>query len=194
MDTLHEQLKSLILYINQNSEFDIFAVELKYYKHASYEIVIPRLFGSEVKKDLTPKTKPGLPSDQDFISAYTQAKQERQAKDYLNIFHDIGEGRLAIPGVSAHKTQKTATITVEHDNGKTTFALYTDPVYEGGGIQVWTYGRDAWKKAIGVISDHIPDAKRTNDIGEKPYARFGQWKLKNFTGEKLKTVIQKLTR
>lgn len=192
MDTLHKQLKNLILYINQNSEFDIFAVELKYYKYATYEIAVPRLFGSEVKKDLTSKTKPGLPSDQDFISAYAEVKQEKPSQEYLDVFHDIGEGRFAIPSVSSHKTAKTATITVEHDNGKTTFSLYTDPNYEGGGIQLWTYGRDAWVKAQAEIADYIPDRDRPADIGEKPYARLGKWQMSTFSKEKLTGLIKKL--
>lgn len=54
MDQLHDQLKDLILFLNQNSKFDVYAVELEYYKHQSYEIMIPRLFGAEVKKSLSP--------------------------------------------------------------------------------------------------------------------------------------------
>jgi len=50
MDKLNTQLKDLILYVNQNSQFDIYAVELEYYKHDTYEIIIPRIFGAEVKK------------------------------------------------------------------------------------------------------------------------------------------------
>lgn len=52
MDSLDARLKDLILYINQNSQFDIYAVELEYYKHDTYEIVIPRIYGAEVKKDI----------------------------------------------------------------------------------------------------------------------------------------------
>lgn len=51
MDELHDGLKDLILFINQNSKFDIFAVEMEYYKYQDYEIMIPKLFGAEVKKD-----------------------------------------------------------------------------------------------------------------------------------------------
>lgn len=51
MDKLHQRLKDLIIFLNQNSEFDIFAVELEYYKFESYEILIPKIFGAEVKKD-----------------------------------------------------------------------------------------------------------------------------------------------
>lgn len=53
MDQLHDQLKDLILFLNQNSKFDVYAVELEYYKHDTYEIMIPRLFGAEVKKSLS---------------------------------------------------------------------------------------------------------------------------------------------
>ena len=194
MDTLHEQLKSLILYLNQNSQFDIYAVELKYYKHEAYEIVIPRLFGSEVKKDLTSKTKPGLPADKDFISAYTEVNKQKEAQEYLDIFRDISEGRFTATGVSAHKTAKTCTITVEHDRGKTTFSLYVDPAYEGGGIHVWTYGNDAWKKAQEAIIKYIPDPKRPADIGEKPYSLLGRWSLKHFSCKNLTELINELTK
>lgn len=53
MDRLHDPLKDLVVYVNQNSKFDLYAVELEYYKHQEFEIIIPKLFGAEVKKDIT---------------------------------------------------------------------------------------------------------------------------------------------
>ncbi len=53
MDKLDDRLKDLILYVNQNSQFDIYAVELEYYKYKEQEIIIPRIFGAEVKKDIS---------------------------------------------------------------------------------------------------------------------------------------------
>lgn len=53
MDSLDDRMKDLILYVNKNSQFDIYAVELEYYKKDSNEIFIPRIYGGEVKKDLT---------------------------------------------------------------------------------------------------------------------------------------------
>lgn len=50
MDKLEQQLKDLILYLNQNSEFDIYAVELEYYKKDKLEITIPKLYGAEIKE------------------------------------------------------------------------------------------------------------------------------------------------
>ncbi|OGY24033.1 MAG: hypothetical protein A2Y57_02265 [Candidatus Woykebacteria bacterium RBG_13_40_7b] len=56
MDKLHSQLKDLILFINQNSQFDVFAVEIEYYKHEDFEIMIPKIHGTEVKKDIGVKS------------------------------------------------------------------------------------------------------------------------------------------
>lgn len=53
MDKVEDRLKDLITYVNQNSRFDIYAVDLEYYKHDEFEIIIPKLYGSEVKKEVT---------------------------------------------------------------------------------------------------------------------------------------------
>ena len=53
MDSIDDGLKNLIRYVNQNSKFDIYGVQFEFYKIDNYEIVVPRLFGTEVKKDLS---------------------------------------------------------------------------------------------------------------------------------------------
>ena len=55
MDKLHSQLKDLIVYVNQNSHFDIYAVEVEYYKYKDLEIIIPKLYGAEIKKEVVSK-------------------------------------------------------------------------------------------------------------------------------------------
>ena len=50
MDHLDDRLKDLISFLNTNSKFDVYAVELEYYKVDDYEIIIPKLYGNEVKK------------------------------------------------------------------------------------------------------------------------------------------------
>lgn len=47
MDKLNDKLRDLIRFVNERSEFSIFGVEMKYYKHEHYEVVVPTLFGSE---------------------------------------------------------------------------------------------------------------------------------------------------
>jgi hypothetical protein len=56
MDHLEDRLKDLILFINKNSQFDMYAVEIEYYKFEKHELMIPRIFGTEIKKDLSVST------------------------------------------------------------------------------------------------------------------------------------------
>ena len=56
VDKLHEQVKNLAMFVNQNSKFDLYLVEVEYYKHEKFEIIIPKLYGSEVKKEVATKT------------------------------------------------------------------------------------------------------------------------------------------
>jgi hypothetical protein len=74
MDSMDERLKDLITYINQKSQFDIYGVELEYYKHDEYEIVIPKMYGVEVKKDAPPPT-----GKRTFLSIEELAKQSAEA-------------------------------------------------------------------------------------------------------------------
>ncbi|MBS3821945.1 MAG: hypothetical protein KGY81_09320 [Phycisphaerae bacterium] len=56
MDHLDERLKDLIVFVNQNSRYDIYGVELELYRHEDREILIPRLFGAEVRKSAASST------------------------------------------------------------------------------------------------------------------------------------------
>ncbi|NCS98878.1 hypothetical protein GW764_01690 [Candidatus Parcubacteria bacterium] len=82
MDDLDSRLKDLILYVNQNSQFDIYAVQLEYYKHEDREIVIPRLYGAEVKKDINVSKSSSsrkIWTEETFIE---NAKQEMTKEEY----------------------------------------------------------------------------------------------------------------
>jgi uncharacterized protein (DUF736 family) len=52
MDQLDKRLKDLITFVNTNSRFDILGVELDFYKHQQFEIIIPNLYGAERKKEV----------------------------------------------------------------------------------------------------------------------------------------------
>jgi len=70
MDSMDERLKDLIIYVNQNSQFDIYAVQLEYYKFEEYEIMIPKIFGVEVKKNIKGSSstrQPGIKWDWDLL-------------------------------------------------------------------------------------------------------------------------------
>ncbi len=52
MDRLDDRLKDLISFVNENSRFTLYGVELEFYEFKEYEIVIPKLYGAEARKDV----------------------------------------------------------------------------------------------------------------------------------------------
>jgi hypothetical protein len=52
MDHLEDRLRDLLVFVNQNSRFNIYGVEMEFYKFEDYEILIPKLYGAEVKKNV----------------------------------------------------------------------------------------------------------------------------------------------
>jgi hypothetical protein len=50
MDSLDQRLRHLINFLNDNSGFQLLAVELDYYRHEDSEIVSPRMFGVEARR------------------------------------------------------------------------------------------------------------------------------------------------
>ena len=93
MDKLHERLKDLIVFINENSRFDIFAVELEYYRHEDYEIMIPKLFGAEVKKDIGISSSSGARRKWDEKSFFEDAGKKVEGQQ-LKAIEKLYENRL----------------------------------------------------------------------------------------------------
>ncbi|MGI0056916.1 MAG: hypothetical protein ACREAK_06025 [Nitrosarchaeum sp.] len=58
MDTIEEKLKRLMNFISANSHFSIYPVEFKYYTYSdenkNYQIIIPKLYGTEIPKSGAP--------------------------------------------------------------------------------------------------------------------------------------------
>jgi hypothetical protein len=59
MDKLEKRLRDLILFLNRNSRFDVYGVELEFYKCDDFEITIPKLFGAEIKKEINTTSTTG---------------------------------------------------------------------------------------------------------------------------------------
>lgn len=120
MDKLDDRLKDLIIFINQNSQFDIFAVEMEYYKYESYEIIIPRLYGAEVKKDVGVSTSSGRRniSEESFWELLDKT-EPGESKNIRNLIEGLRkiDGISIIPraasivvGLSLNKTDKKASL------------------------------------------------------------------------------------
>lgn len=58
MDHLHNQLKDLITFINANSRFVLLGCEMEFYRYDEFEILIPKLYGTETKKLISSSSTP----------------------------------------------------------------------------------------------------------------------------------------
>lgn len=79
LDRVPSNLKDLILFINQNSQFSIYAVELEYYTYESYDILIPHVFGAESKKKPVSEVKRKRWDEESF---FKDAKEKLDAEVY----------------------------------------------------------------------------------------------------------------
>jgi len=96
MDRLSPELKDLITFVNQNSKFDIFAVELEFYKHEDNEIMIPKLYGAEVRKTARTPDRSG-PREESY---HTDSCDEETRKLYVALkkqVMDFGEDVKVVP-------------------------------------------------------------------------------------------------
>ena len=144
MDKLHSRLKDLIVYINQNSHFDIYAVEVEYYKHDEFEIIIPKLYGAEVKKEVisTSKSRANYSySKADKTSFLESIKEHKNSlseyaysvfPELLDIYEQLADfyGASLIYSRSEKAGQVHATL--QTIGGKKATSLYSTGV-------VWTY-------------------------------------------------------
>jgi hypothetical protein len=90
MDEMDERLKDLIIYINQNSQFDIYAVQLEYYKYQDFEIMIPKIFGVEVKKNIK-SNNINKRSKEDFLREIEKKQTTQEIKNIIIKLLEIGE-------------------------------------------------------------------------------------------------------
>lgn len=148
MDHLHDQLKDLIVYLNNNSQFTVYAVELEYYKHEDQEILIPKLYGAEVKKDLGNKPiSKIIPTDDEFLSAYDGRNEKNKVSELISLLNKIKNSPDEYKNISASKSPKYLNFYVNTSfKDKVTINLPLDPDTEGGGLQVWVTNKN--KEAV----------------------------------------------
>jgi len=129
MDSIDERLKDLIIYVNQNSQFDIYAVQLEYYKFNEYEIMIPKIFGVEVKKNLRNSNSPRrVWSKEEFLRDAKEKDNGRSYKTILNLL-EFSE-KYADKTVFGTGNDGTFTCKIKTSQGEGT--LFT--VYSSGDI------------------------------------------------------------
>ena len=191
MDHLHDQLRDLIIFLNNNSEFTVYAVELEYYKHQEFEILIPKLYGAEVKKDLGKTSSQVIPTDEDLVNVYKDRPEQEKVKKLINFFNDLREGRKEIENVNVAKTPTTLAFYVNTSyQDKITISLYIHA--KGINLDLWG-SKKVDRDVRDIVKNLIPQA----DIQKNMTTTFGiiaKWPMKDYSTEKYEQLLQKLSK
>jgi hypothetical protein len=192
MDHLHDRLKDLIIFLNNNSEFTIYAVELEYYKHTDFEILIPKLYGAQIKKDLGTKSPQRIPTDDEFIKAYQGRDGCENVKKLITFFNDLREGRRIIEGVTISKTPRYLNFYASpNQKEKIHISFHTDPDYEGGGLQFWC-PREIERDSKKVIREVLPKAEVLKEM-TTTFGKIAKWQLEDYSTEVFDKLLQRLS-
>ena len=78
MDRMEDRLKDLVSFVNENSRFTVYGVELEFYRFEDYEIVIPRLYGAEARKEVKAGSQRRTWDEQSFFEDCTAKLEPTQ--------------------------------------------------------------------------------------------------------------------
>lgn len=194
MDHLHDQLKDLIIYLNNNSEFTVYAVELEYYKHKDFEILIPKLYGSEVKKDIGKSTSSKIVlTDDEFINMYKGRQEEEKVQELLNFMNKINENPDKYSNITAVKSPKYLNFyAVTSFNDKASVNLSINPDAEGGGLQIWvtSKNREGVEKVLNNVSFKY---QKVSSKGQQ-FGKVARIQLKDYTIEQFEGLLREFSK
>lgn len=186
MDSMHDQLKDLILYMNQNSKFDIYGVELEYYKHEEFEIIIPKLFGAEVKKDITTrKYDTTFIPDDEILAAYTGTGLEEQMQEIISLMKEYQEGVMTDSVWRGRRTPKGISFDYVLPGFNGLFVtIGSSKGSPSETLDIWLYEKRIEEKSLKAVADvlHLPTKKLAPDA---KYGVIARWPLKDFDRRKL---------
>ncbi|MDD3607287.1 MAG: hypothetical protein PHQ20_00605 [Candidatus Moranbacteria bacterium] len=188
MDSMDERLKDLIIYVNQNSQFDIFAVQLEYYKFQEYEIMIPKMFGVEVKKNI--KSYSGQRKTWSREDSLMDAKNKDDGKSYKTILSMLefsekyadkviyGTGNSGVFSFKLKNSQGEGTLFSVYSNGE----IWSTPslrLHEKFSEEAINKLSENFKKIEKVkIEDYVEKGKKYEDFNFSELDEDGIKKLK----------------
>lgn len=196
MDNMHDQLKDLVLYMNQNSKFDIYGVELEYYQHDSFEIMIPKLFGAEVKKDVTARKSnfQDVISDEQFIQAFDSNTQP-VIQGILDLHEQISNGSVQINGLSSRKSPKNINLYFTFGSDEKTALTVTIGVnggIAGKTLDFWCNNPDRQQEVLSAIQSDLNLQAKPLPAGSN-YGIVAKWELSQVENTTLLEFFQKLS-
>ena len=123
MDEIDERLRDMIVYVNQNSQFDIYAVQLRYYRHEKFEIVIPKLFGVEVKKKIKGPSDIKKWNEISWLKAFKEKRSSDEIEIVEKFKHWASKKEISY-GYSSMRRDYRATLWVSLDQGTASYSLF----------------------------------------------------------------------
>lgn len=194
MDSIEDRLKDLIVYMNQNSKFDIYGVELEYYQHESFEILIPKLYGAQVKKDVsTKKASQTVISEEEFVQAFDPNIQGI-IEGILKLSQDISTRKIILKGLTARKTPKNInfyySFTPDERNALT-IATGVNNGQPSKHLDFWCNNPDRQDEVLEAISEII--GLPIHPLAENSkYGIVAKWDLADVDTDKLMILFEKL--
>jgi len=178
MDSIDERLKDLILYVNSHSKFDIYAVQLEYYKFDQYEIMVPKIFGVEVTKSVSSSGN-GSRRNWDKETFLNDAKEKGEKEYGMNLLSsllDFTEKNADLLEYGTGKDVGSFTYRFEDNRSKSGFvSIFT--VYSSGVIQ---FRFTNIKKNLGEKYPELYDSKLSKVIAKKSWNKEEVVKEKGF--------------
>jgi hypothetical protein len=131
MDSIEDRLKDLIVYANQNSNFDIYAVQMEYYKYEQYEIMIPKLFGVEVKKNTPGNSSSNIRRfwDEESFISQTKEKLGSDAEKVVSLYRYLKDNSDKIKWGTGNANGSFSPIIKKLSPTISPFSIYSDGTF-----------------------------------------------------------------
>jgi len=196
MDSIEDRLKDLIVYMNQNSKFDIYGVELEYYQHESFEILIPKLYGAQVKKDVnTKKADSTFIGNDEFISAFSQIGLSKQIGEIIDTLNQMQTNPAETVNWEARRTPKNISFTLKLPQKTKQSLTISCSIHEGKPsktLDFWLYDKEIEQKTL----ESVKDILKTNVQPLQSTSQYGvvvKWSVKDFSQDSFITFCKDLS-
>jgi len=129
MDRVEERLKNLIAFVNANSSFDLLGVGLDFYEHRDLHIIIPTLYGAEVKKQAT-VSGAGTRRRWDAASFFAdaEAKLSGESVERMRVLHDWSMSHADEVTYGTGATKGSYSAKYHAVDPRSVFSVYSDGI------------------------------------------------------------------
>lgn len=184
MDQVSSRLKDLILFMNQNSRFDVYAVELDHYKFDDYKISIPKIYGTEVKKSVGSSSKRESWDKESFFEDLNKKVDESDYSKVKKIFEETKD----LGDISYGTGYKNGSITLRVPLDDDIISIYT--IYSNGNIRVFNAYQIGEENVQNLKGKYGPDLIEKNpelpDYDDSPW----KGKIKQIEDDQIDDFIQ----